>query len=157
MSGSNESKSNAFSKFASKLKPKDSNSNKDTRLSMAGLLKQARSSFEKWVKTQKPKNYPMPHGIVFLTSVKGSFGWGGEVGTGIVLYRLDNNDKNNKNKDDEKEGSTNSDEKSKDNVKWSGPCAIGSGGVSFGLQIGFSKIDHIIMLPQKSHAKTFAC
>ena len=128
----------------------EENGNEDesgSRLSMEGLLKQARISFEKWVDIEKPHNYPMPNGIVFLTTIKGSFGWGAEAGTGIVLYRLDNNNDNNNNNNNDNNV----------NVRWSGPCAIGSGGLSFGLQFGVSKVDDIIMLPKKHHVRTFTC
>ena len=177
----NEAKSTTFSTFAEKAKlgfsslqerfKGDHGDLKVSRLSMTGLLKQARISFEKWVEHHHPENYPMPNGIVFLSSIKGSFGWGGEVGTGIVIYRLPPTNQESKsdekeNKDDEKQNeattddgdnNNNDNQNRNSNVRWSGPCAIGSGGVSFGLQIGISKVDHIIMLPRKHHVKTFAC
>ena len=154
---------NIQSKFTRKNDEKEKESNPG-RLSMEGLLKQARISFDKWVELHRPFNYPMPNGIVFLTSVKGAMGWGAEVGSGIVFYRLPPIKKNkNENKNENENENQNKDEKTNEkietieNSEWSGPCAIGSGGISFGFQIGVSKIDHIIMLPARHHVRTFAC
>ena len=112
----------------------------DQRVTMEGILKQARESFEFFLesgiveieKEITKKLMRDAYGIVFLTEAKVGLGFGGKIGTGIIITRIED-------KEDE----------------WSAPIAIGTGGVSFGLQLGISKVDHIIILPSPNHVKTF--
>mmetsp|Transcript_3983 Transcript_3983/g.3452 ORF Transcript_3983/g.3452 Transcript_3983/m.3452 type:complete len:311 (+) Transcript_3983:95-1027(+) len=112
----------------------------DHRITMEGILKQARESFEHFTKSEmlqmekkiSDKLMRDAWGIVFLTEVKVGALAGGKVGTGILITRIEN-------KEDE----------------WSAPIAIGTGGFSFGFQAGVSKVDHIIILPSPNHVKTF--
>eukprot|EP01084_Bolivina_argentea_P131921 232800_1 len=112
----------------------------DYRITMDGILKQARKSFEYFLesgavdfeKKISEKLLRDAYGIVLLTEVKAGVIAGGKVGTGIIIVRIED-------KEDE----------------WSGPIAIGTGGFSFGLQGGASKVDHIILLPSPNHVKTF--
>jgi len=69
-------------------------------------------------------------GIALITEMKAGFSVGINGGSGIILCR----DKNG---------------------NWSGPCAIGMGGVSWGFAAGISKVDHIIILPTIHHVRTF--
>jgi len=112
----------------------------DHRITMEGILKQARESFEYFQTSEmlqmekKISNKLMRDawGIVFLTEVKVGALAGGKIGTGILITRIED-------KEDE----------------WSAPIAIGTGGFSFGFQAGVSKVDHIIILPSPNHVKAF--
>merc|ERR1712048_1000657 len=73
------------------------------------------------------------YGIVLLTECKAGLTVGAKMGTGIIIVRLDNDS-----------GS-----------EWSAPIAVGTGGFSFGLQGGISKVDHIVFLPSPNHVRTF--
>jgi len=70
-------------------------------------------------------------GLFFLTEIKGSVGIGASMGLGIIIVRKPND-----------EG-------------WTGPCAIGMGGVSIGFQIGMEKVEHIFILRNKEALKPF--
>eukprot|EP00483_Globobulimina_turgida_P009903 UN09922 len=111
------------------------------RLTMEGLLKQARRSFEYYMNPkffQKEQRFSREvlkgaHGIVFMTEVKaGAFMFGAKGGTGIIICR----------------STTNKEE-------WTAPIAIGTVGASFGFQLGISKVDHIIILPKPYHVQIF--
>eukprot|EP00483_Globobulimina_turgida_P012461 UN12484 len=112
----------------------------DHRITMEGILKQARESFEHFLdsgiapfeKKISDKLMRDAYGIVLLTEVKVGVLAGGKIGTGIIIVRIAD-------KEDE----------------WSAPIAIGTRGFSFGLQAGASKVDHIIILPSPNHVKTF--
>jgi len=112
----------------------------DQRVTMEGILQQARESFEFFLESGiveiereiTKKLMRDAYGIVFLTEVKGGAFVGGKIGTGIIITRIQD-------KEDE----------------WSAPIAIGTGGISCGLQLGVSKVDHIIILPSPNHVKTF--
>jgi len=105
---------------------------------MLGLLKQAHSSLENLVKSKiaierKLANHLLykAQGIVFITTIKAQFGLGAEVGSGVVMKY---------------------EESSKG---WSGPCAVGLGGLTLGFQIAASQIDHIIVLHEKEAVESF--
>jgi len=112
----------------------------DHRITMEGILKQARESFEYFLTSKtipieqriNDKLMRDAYGIIFLTEVKVGALAGGKIGTGIIIARIE---------DQEDE--------------WSAPIAIGTGGLSFGFQAGVSKVDHIIILPSPNHLKTF--
>ena len=84
---------------------------------------------------------PFACGIVLLSTVSGGFIHGAEGSTGIVMIRLDKGYE--------------TDEFDTPIQRWSQPCAIAGGGASFGFQIGFSKIDQLIILTHPRHVKTF--
>jgi len=71
-------------------------------------------------------------GIALITEIKAGFIWSGMLGRGIVLARR------------------------KDTNTWSGPVAIGTGGVGWGAQIGGSKTNAIVVLNTSSAVKAFA-
>jgi len=71
-------------------------------------------------------------GIAFITEIKAGFIWSGMLGRGIVLARR------------------------KGTNTWSGPVALGTGGVGWGAQIGGSKTNAIIVLNASSAIKAFA-
>jgi len=119
----------------------DSKKKFDDRMTMAGILKQARESFEHFLSQGNMVNVERrisdklwrdAWGIVFLSEVKAGFGIGGKAGTGIIITRI------------EKQGN-----------EWSAPMAVGTGGLSVGFQFGASKVDHIIILPSPNHVKAF--
>jgi lipid-binding SYLF domain-containing protein len=111
----------------------------DKRVSMEGLLSTAVESFEALL---RPKEFPLDDtlpllmfeqakGALFLTVIKGGFGVGGSIGTGLILLRLPYK------------------------AGWSAPAAVGIGGVNWGLQIGAAKTDHIMALKEKAAVDTF--
>ena len=110
------------------------------RMTMDGILKQARESFEYFLNSDtipiedkiRAKLIRDAYGIVLLTEVKAGLTIGGKMGTGILIVRLENKE-----------------------LEWSAPIAVGTGGFSFGLHAGISKVDHIIFLPSPNHVKTF--
>jgi lipid-binding SYLF domain-containing protein len=65
-----------------------------------------------------------------LTELKAGFVVGACLGTGIILAR-------------------------RPNKGWTGPCAIGLGGMSVGFQVGMQKTEHIIVLRDENVLKTF--
>jgi len=71
------------------------------------------------------------YGLLFLTEIKGGMGVGSSMGLGVIIARKPN-----------AEG-------------WTGPCAIGMGGLSIGFQIGLQKTEHIFILRDKDVLKTF--
>jgi len=114
------------------------------RTTMEGLIKQARESFEYFLsdgnmidieKTIADKLWRDAYGIVFLSEVKVGALLGGKAGTGIILARIEN--------------------ENEEKVEWGPPIAIGTGGVTAGIQLGVSKVDHIIILPSPNHIKAF--
>jgi len=119
----------------------DSKKKFDDRMTMQGILKQARESFEHFLSQGNMVNVERrisdklwrdAWGIVFLSEIKAGFGIGGKAGTGIILTRIAN-----------------------DENQWSAPMAVGTGGLSVGFQFGASKVDHIIILPSPNHVKAF--
>jgi len=114
----------------------------DHRMTMEGILSQARQSFEYFLsgggllnfeKKMSRKLMRDAKGVVFLTEANVGAGLGGAmVGTGIIIVRSDT-----------------------DPSRWSPPIAVGTGGFSFGPQFGLSKIDHVIILPKAEHVKAF--
>ncbi|MBW2272265.1 MAG: hypothetical protein JRG96_03270 [Deltaproteobacteria bacterium] len=70
------------------------------------------------------------HGIAFLTVTKAGFVFSGRGGTGVVLARTD-------------EG-------------WSGPSAIGTGGIGFGFQAGAKVTEFIIILNNPKAVAAFS-
>lgn len=96
------------------------------RLSMEGQLKQASISLKQFLSPELEIEQQIPtallsgaKGIVFLTVIKGGFGIGGSIGTGVVICRLDYG-----------EG-------------WSAPCSIGALGGQWGFNIGMFSIAHV--------------
>merc|ERR1719410_1025732 len=108
---------------------------------MDGILAQAEKSFEYFLNSDaiplenkiRSKLIRNAYGIVLLTECKAGLTVGAKMGTGIIIVRLDNDS-----------GS-----------EWSAPIAVGTGGFSFGLQGGISKVDHIVFLPSPNHVRTF--
>eukprot|EP01084_Bolivina_argentea_P144591 253639_1 len=111
----------------------------DQRLSVEGQLKAAKESLKKFLnpKLDVEKQIPIQlmkgaKGIVFLSSLKASIGFGGAIGTGVMLAKLI------------------------DNTGWSGPCSIGLAGAQVGFNIGAQKTDFIIILRDESALKLFS-
>jgi len=105
---------------------------------MEGLLKQARESLDQFLhpKLDIEKQIPVAvlkkaKGIVFLTVLKAGLGIGGEMGSGIVMAKLSSGG-------------------------WSAPAAIGAAGIQWGLQIGASKVDYIMVLFDDESVETFS-
>jgi len=113
------------------------------RLALAGQLKQARISFERFL---HPKIFDQDikeeevipkwvlskaKGIVFLTVIKAGFLFAGNVGTGVVITRRS------------------------DGNGWSGPASVAVAGVSVGFLAGASKTDYIMILPNDMAVKQF--
>ena len=69
-------------------------------------------------------------GIAFLTVTKAGFGFSGRIGKGVVVARTDRG--------------------------WSGPSAIGTGGVGFGLQIGVKVSEFVLILNTREAVNAFA-
>ena len=111
----------------------------ETRVSMEGILKQSRQSLEEYINPalikvdeQIPKQILKDaKGIVILTIVKTGLIINGSVGTGIILI---------------KQVSQSQDNQSQEGQQWSGPSAVGTCGLSIGLQLGLEKVDVIIVL-----------
>jgi len=105
-----------------------------TRISMDGILKQSRQSLEEYINPtlikidkQIPKQIlKNAKGIVILTIVKTGFMLNGSIGTGIIIIKQGNS--------------------SQGREQWSGPSAVGTCGLSFGLRFGLGKVDIIIVL-----------
>ena len=112
------------------------------RLSLAGQLRQARISLERFVNPQIldkqlkedtfiPKRVlQKAKGLVFLTVIQGGFIVALNGGTGCIIVR-------------------------KADGGWTGPSSIGVGGLSFGALAGASKIDYILILPNDSAVEQF--
>jgi len=97
---------------------------------MQSLLKQALWSFENFMDPKLPMDQRIPwqvlneaKGIMFLSVVKGGVGFGGMLGTGIVMARNPTW-----------------------RTEWSAPCAFGIGGLQIGFNIGIEKTDHVIFI-----------
>lgn len=69
-------------------------------------------------------------GLAVMTVIKAGFGISGRGGSGVVMARTRNG--------------------------WSGPSAIGTGGVGFGLQIGAEVTEFVIILNTDAAVKAFA-
>lgn len=90
----------------------------DERLTMEGQLKQAAISLGKFLNPELPIEEQIPvvlmkdaKGIVFISSLKVSMGFGGSVGSGVIISKLEYGN-------------------------WSGPCSIGLLGGQWGFNIG---------------------
>lgn len=97
---------------------------------MQSLLKQALWSFESFMDPKLPLDQRIPSqvlnetkGIMFLSVVKGGVGFGGMLGTGIIIARNPNW-----------------------RTEWTAPCAFGVGGLQIGFNIGIEKTDHVIFI-----------
>jgi len=98
--------------------------------SMEALIKQARLIFKNFTdpKLEIEQRIPFDElndikGIMFLSVVKGGFGVGGLIGSGIIMGR------NPSWKTD-----------------WTAPAAIAIGGLQVGLHVGIEKTDHLIFI-----------
>ena len=108
------------------------------RMSMEGLLKQAKKTLLAFMNPELSAEQQIPErllknarGIVILTVLKAGFGIGGMGGSGILLVR------------------------NTDTGDWSLPSAIGCGGLSYGFQIGASKVDYVIILNDDASLEPF--
>jgi len=108
------------------------------RVSMEGILKQANESLKLFIDPKYVKDSQLIpkfvlqqcKGIAFITVIKAGFMFSGETGTGCVMGRV--------------------------GEEFSGPVAIGTGGVSFGFLAGASKVDMILVLNTEQALKAFA-
>jgi lipid-binding SYLF domain-containing protein len=98
--------------------------------SMPALLKQARFVFENFVDPKLSSEQRIPFdqlgdvkGVMFLSVVKGGFGVGGLMGSGIIIARNPSW-----------------------KFEWSAPAAIAIGGLQIGVHAGIEKTDHIIFI-----------
>eukprot|EP00486_Rosalina_sp_Unknown_P000944 CAMPEP_0201568454 /NCGR_PEP_ID=MMETSP0190_2-20130828/9550_1 /ASSEMBLY_ACC=CAM_ASM_000263 /TAXON_ID=37353 /ORGANISM="Rosalina sp." /LENGTH=291 /DNA_ID=CAMNT_0047989595 /DNA_START=33 /DNA_END=908 /DNA_ORIENTATION=+ len=119
-------------------KGKEAKGKLDERLTMEGQLKQAAISLAKFLNPDLPIEEQIPvalmkdaKGIVFLSSVKVSMGFGGSVGSGVIISKLEYD-------------------------QWSGPCSIGLLGGQWGFNIGAQKTDFIIILRDANAVKLFS-
>eukprot|EP00490_Sorites_sp_Unknown_P026443 CAMPEP_0114658510 /NCGR_PEP_ID=MMETSP0191-20121206/15906_1 /TAXON_ID=126664 /ORGANISM="Sorites sp." /LENGTH=321 /DNA_ID=CAMNT_0001880777 /DNA_START=13 /DNA_END=978 /DNA_ORIENTATION=- len=135
-----QSLSSKFKAFGASMKKgaKNLGDKFQERMTMEGLLKQARLSLQDFLNPQIDIEQQIPvkllqkcAGIVLITQVKASFGIGGSYGTGIVMKKLDND-------------------------SWSVPCAVGTVSIQWGLNIGGQKADHVIILRDENAVKTFS-
>jgi len=107
------------------------------RVSMDGILKQASESLKLFIDPKYVKDGALIpkvvlrrcKGIAFITVFKAGFLFSGETGTGCVMARI--------------------------GEEFSGPIAIGTGGLSFGLAAGVSKVDMILVLNTKQALNAF--
>jgi len=105
---------------------------------MEGILKQASESLQLFIDPKYVKdNIFIPKfvlrrckGIAFITVFKAGFIFSGETGIGCVMAKLGD--------------------------EFSGPIAIGTGGVSFGIAAGVSKVDMILVLNTNQALNAFA-
>merc|ERR1719233_1508454 len=105
---------------------------------MEGILKQASESLKLFIDPKYVKdNVLLPKfvirrckGIAFITVFKAGFLFSGETGIGCVMAKLGD--------------------------EFSGPIAIGTGGISFGFAAGVSKVDMILVLNTDQALKAFA-
>ncbi len=113
------------------------------RLSTEGQLRQALISLERYIDedqqllTQKEMIIPKfalskAKGIVFLSLIKCGFVFAGCIGTGCIIVKTNEN-----------------------NNIWSGPSSIACAGLSVGLLAGASKVDYIMILPNKMAVESF--
>jgi len=98
--------------------------------SMEALIKQGKSVFESFTHPKLTMEQRIPFnllsdvkGVMFLSVVKGGIGIGGLAGSGIIMARNPNWKR-----------------------EWSGPAALGLGGLQIGLSVGIEKTDHIIFI-----------
>ena len=123
----------------------------EQRMTMEGLLTQARISLEHYL---DPKVIPAEErmsrdilrgakGIALITEAKGGFIVGVKGGSGVILVKKQGLKKKKlfKNK--------------KPAAQWSSPCAVGTGGISVGLLAGATKVDHIIVLSTQDQVDMF--
>lgn len=136
---------------------KASTTNKiEKRLTMEGLLKQAHISLKHFLDPKllsfEEKFFrnllKSAQGIVFVTELKGGFFLGVKGGSGIILARTDSNAHINI-------PTIAKIQHSDVKMQWSAPCAVGTGGISFGFQGGATKVDHIIILSTEDHIDVF--
>eukprot|EP00483_Globobulimina_turgida_P008617 UN08635 len=111
----------------------------DARLTMEGQLKAAHESLSKFLSPELDIEKQIPvqlmqgaKGIVFLSSIKASFGFGASIGAGVIMAKLDYG------------------------AGWSGPCSIGLLGGQWGFNIGAQKTDFIIKLRDENAMKLFS-
>jgi len=108
------------------------------RVSMEGILKQANDSLKRFIDPKYVKDSQLIpkfvlqkcKGIAFITIIKAGFLFSGETGTGCVMGRV--------------------------GEEFSGPVAVGTGGISFGFLAGASKVDMILVLNTDQALKAFA-
>jgi len=108
-------------------------------LNMKGLIKESIASFKEFVHSQSSIHNKFPttllkhaKGIVFLTTIKSSFGFGALIGTGIILIRNDSQFD-----------------------KWTGPIAIALVGLQIGFNIGIQKTHNILVLQDSRSIQAF--
>jgi len=107
------------------------------RISMEGILKQASESLKLFIDPKYVKDSAiLPKfvirrckGIAFITVFKAGFLFSGETGVGCVMAKIGD--------------------------EFSGPIAIGTGGISFGFAAGVSKVDMILVLNTDQALKAF--
>eukprot|EP01083_Nonionella_stella_P070318 188077_1 len=120
------------------------------RMTMEGLLAQARISLEQYL---NPKVIPAEQrmsrdilrnamGIAFITEAKGGFIVGVKGGSGVIMVKKAKPIKSKKKR------------KAKA-PEWSAPCAVGTGGLSVGFLVGAAKVDHIIILSSQDQLDMF--
>lgn len=108
------------------------------RVSMEGILKQASESLKLFIDPKYVKDKVLIpkfvlrrcKGIAFITVFKAGFVFSGETGIGCVMAKLGD--------------------------EFSGPIAIGTGGLSFGIAAGVSKVDMILILNTDQALYAFA-
>jgi len=119
----------------------------EERLSLSGQMKAARKTFEnhlneKLVKIEEQiPRYILQNaqGIIFLSELSASYGYGARLGTGIIMGKLDKTKGSDKDKIDD----------------WSGPISIYTGGINYGIQYGATAADHIIILKNRELVANF--
>jgi len=107
------------------------------RVSMDGILKQASESLKFFIDPKFVKDSALIpkfvirrcKGIAFITVFKAGFLFSGETGIGCVMAKI--------------------------GEEFSGPIAIGTGGLSFGLAAGVSKVDMILVLNTEQALNAF--
>ena len=125
--------------MASRSRGNSLSSKAKERVGMRGMIHNALKTLEKIADPRYVKvDQALPQdilanakGVAFLTTIKAGFLWSGAVGTGIVMAKLGPG-------------------------RWSGPSAIGSAGMGFGLQVGASKVDSVLVLNNDAARQDFA-
>jgi lipid-binding SYLF domain-containing protein len=100
---------------------------------MNDMLRQARTSFENLIKMEDAATTEIlkeAKAVIFLSTVKSGLGISGVMGSGVMVTRSNDNDK-----------------------EWSGPIAIGLTGISIGLNAGYEKADNIIIVRDEETLK----
>jgi len=125
--------------FKEKLEYTSNIINENLSFQMETLLKQALFSFENFVSPNLAMEQKIPFqilkecsGIMSLSIIKGSVGFGGMLGTGIIMSRNPNW-----------------------RSEWSPPCAIAIGGLQLGFNIGIEKTDSIIIIRDENVISKF--